>query len=41
VDFDRLKNESDTEEEDKLVDKQDINCQDILRTKVGFIKISC
>ena len=33
VDFDRLKHESDTEEEDKLLDKQDISCQDILRTK--------
>ncbi len=35
VDFDRLKNESDTEEEDKLLDKPDLTCQDILRTKVS------
>ena len=35
VDFDRLKHESDTEEEEeKLVEKPDISCQDILRTKV-------
>jgi hypothetical protein len=38
VDFDRLKHESDTEEEDKLVDKQDISCQDILRTKVRIMR---